>query len=258
MGPQRGRRRTRKRGRRADRRAEGHRVGLPLLRRRLRPGRLHARRRARRHRGQPALADQPGHAVPEGLGLAPARPAARPPDQGPLPRARRDRVGGARARDGDGHDRRARDRRARGRLAGRRRATAGASTARSASPTSAARRSTTRRTTSSRRPSPRWARCRSRTRPAYDTRSTVPGLGTSFGRGGATDFQQDLQNADCILIQGSNMAEAHPVGFRWVMKARERGAKVIHVDPRFGAHERDRPTCTSRSAPAPTSPSSAG
>ena len=32
---------------------------------------------------------------------------------------------------------------------------------------------------------------------------------------------------------GSNMAEAHPVGFRWPMKARERGATVIHVDPRF-------------------------
>ena len=46
-------------------------------------------------------------------------------------------------------------------------------------------------------------------------------------------FQQDLQNADCILIQGSAMAEAHPVGFRWVMKARERGATLIHVDPRF-------------------------
>ncbi|MDT4931661.1 MAG: formate dehydrogenase major subunit, partial [Pseudonocardiales bacterium] len=29
------------------------------------------------------------------------------------------------------------------------------------------------------------------------------------------------------------MAEAHPVGFRWVMKAKERGAKIIHVDPRF-------------------------
>src|SRR5688500_6090999 len=29
------------------------------------------------------------------------------------------------------------------------------------------------------------------------------------------------------------MAEAHPVGFRWVMKARERGATVIHVDPRL-------------------------
>src|SRR5688572_30891943 len=32
---------------------------------------------------------------------------------------------------------------------------------------------------------------------------------------------------------GSNMAEAHPVGFRFVVKARERGAKVIHVDPHF-------------------------
>jgi formate dehydrogenase major subunit len=58
-------------------------------------------------------------------------------------------------------------------------------------------------------------------------------LGTSFGRGGATDFQQDLQNSDCILIEGSNMAECHPVGFQWVMEAKERGAKVIHVDPRF-------------------------
>ena len=29
------------------------------------------------------------------------------------------------------------------------------------------------------------------------------------------------------------MAEAHPVGFRWVMKAKERGARIIHVDPRY-------------------------
>jgi formate dehydrogenase major subunit len=32
---------------------------------------------------------------------------------------------------------------------------------------------------------------------------------------------------------GSNMAENHPVGFQWVMEAKLRGAKVIHVDPRF-------------------------
>src|SRR5436305_11107193 len=32
---------------------------------------------------------------------------------------------------------------------------------------------------------------------------------------------------------GSNMAENHPVGFQWVLEARERGAKVFHVDPRF-------------------------
>jgi formate dehydrogenase major subunit len=36
-----------------------------------------------------------------------------------------------------------------------------------------------------------------------------------------------------VLIQGSNMAECHPVGFRWVMKAKARGATIIHVDPRF-------------------------
>jgi formate dehydrogenase major subunit len=35
------------------------------------------------------------------------------------------------------------------------------------------------------------------------------------------------------VIEGSQMAEAHPVGFRWVMKAKERGARVIHVDPRY-------------------------
>jgi formate dehydrogenase major subunit len=58
-------------------------------------------------------------------------------------------------------------------------------------------------------------------------------LGTSFGRGGATTFQQDLQNSDCIVIEGSNMAECHPVGFQWVMEAKARGATVIHVDPRF-------------------------
>jgi formate dehydrogenase major subunit len=61
----------------------------------------------------------------------------------------------------------------------------------------------------------------------------VPGLGASFGRGAATTYQQDLANSDCILIMGSNMAEAHPVGFRWPMKAKEKGATLIHVDPRF-------------------------
>jgi formate dehydrogenase major subunit len=58
-------------------------------------------------------------------------------------------------------------------------------------------------------------------------------LSTSFGRGAATSFQADLQHSDCILIMGSNMAEAHPVGFRFPMLAREKGAKLIHVDPRF-------------------------
>jgi formate dehydrogenase major subunit len=59
----------------------------------------------------------------------------------------------------------------------------------------------------------------------------VPGLGTSFGRGGATTAPTGFANADAILIMGSSMAENHPVGFQWVIEARERGATIIHVDP---------------------------
>jgi len=61
----------------------------------------------------------------------------------------------------------------------------------------------------------------------------VPGLGITMGRGGATTPQWDLLNSDCIVIQGSDMAECHPVAFRFVVEAKERGATVIHVDPRF-------------------------
>ena len=61
----------------------------------------------------------------------------------------------------------------------------------------------------------------------------MPGLGASFGRGAATTAQWDLANADSVLIMGSDMAECHPVAFRFVMQAKEHGATVIHVDPRF-------------------------
>lgn len=62
----------------------------------------------------------------------------------------------------------------------------------------------------------------------------MPGLGTTYGRGGATTAPSDLLNSDVILIMGSNMAENHPVGFQWVMEAKEKkGAHLIHVDPRF-------------------------
>jgi formate dehydrogenase major subunit len=44
---------------------------------------------------------------------------------------------------------------------------------------------------------------------------------------------QDLSNSDCIVIQGSNMAECHPVAYQWVTEAKLKGAKVIHIDPRF-------------------------
>jgi formate dehydrogenase major subunit len=58
-------------------------------------------------------------------------------------------------------------------------------------------------------------------------------LGTSFGRGAATTAQWDLANADCVTVMGSNMAENHPIAFRFVMQAKEKGATIIHADPRF-------------------------
>src|SRR5574342_1307291 len=42
----------------------------------------------------------------------------------------------------------------------------------------------------------------------------------------------DIQNSDVVMAT-SNMAENHPVGFQWLLRAKERGAKFIHVDPRF-------------------------
>jgi formate dehydrogenase major subunit len=61
----------------------------------------------------------------------------------------------------------------------------------------------------------------------------VPGLGARLGRGGATTFLQNLAESDCVVVMGANMAENHPVGFRFVVQAREHGATVIHVDPRY-------------------------
>jgi formate dehydrogenase major subunit len=49
-----------------------------------------------------------------------------------------------------------------------------------------------------------------------------------------TNHWRDIRHADLILINGANPAEAHPVGFRWMMRAKlDRGAKIIHADPRF-------------------------
>ena len=61
----------------------------------------------------------------------------------------------------------------------------------------------------------------------------MPGLGTSYGRGGATTNQPDVRFADAVFVMGSNMAECHPVAFRFVTRAKLNGAKVIHADPRF-------------------------
>ena len=49
---------------------------------------------------------------------------------------------------------------------------------------------------------------------------------------------------------GSNAAENHPIAFKWVMKAKEKGAKIIYVDPRF-TRTSAKATSTPRFVPAP-------
>ena len=48
-----------------------------------------------------------------------------------------------------------------------------------------------------------------------------------------TNHYCDLKNADVILIMGSNAAEHHPIAFKWILRAKEKGATIIHVDPRY-------------------------
>jgi formate dehydrogenase major subunit len=48
-----------------------------------------------------------------------------------------------------------------------------------------------------------------------------------------TNHYIDFRNADVILNMGSNVAENHPVSFKWIQAAKERGSIFIHVDPRF-------------------------
>src|SRR5262245_17415210 len=48
-----------------------------------------------------------------------------------------------------------------------------------------------------------------------------------------TNHWIDLQNCKTILVEGSNVAENHPMAFKWIRKAQENGETIIHVDPRF-------------------------
>jgi formate dehydrogenase major subunit len=48
-----------------------------------------------------------------------------------------------------------------------------------------------------------------------------------------TNHWIDLQHCKTILVEGSNVAENHPMAFKWIRKAQENGATIIHVDPRF-------------------------
>lgn len=61
---------------------------------------------------------------------------------------------------------------------------------------------------------------------------SVVGLNRTLGAAGMTNPIPDVANSRCIFIIGSNLAENHPVIFRWVHRAKDAGAVVIVADPR--------------------------
>ena len=58
-------------------------------------------------------------------------------------------------------------------------------------------------------------------------------MANTWGYGAMTNHLGDIQNAKSIFIIGSNPAVNHPVGFRHFLKAKEKGAKLIVIDPRY-------------------------
>jgi len=61
---------------------------------------------------------------------------------------------------------------------------------------------------------------------------TVAGLVQAFGSGAMTNSIDEIAEADCILVTGSNTTEAHPIVAQEIRRAVRRGATLIVVDPR--------------------------
>ena len=60
----------------------------------------------------------------------------------------------------------------------------------------------------------------------------MAGLVAAFGSGAMTNSVPELEDADCILVTGSNTTEAHPLVATRILRAVEKGARLIVVDPR--------------------------
>jgi formate dehydrogenase major subunit len=63
--------------------------------------------------------------------------------------------------------------------------------------------------------------------------TTVAGVASTYGYGAMTNSFNDIANSKSIFLLGGNPAEAHPVSMLHILRAKEKGAKLIVVDPRF-------------------------
>lgn len=62
--------------------------------------------------------------------------------------------------------------------------------------------------------------------------SSVAALLETIGSGAVTTTYRDAENADVILVTGSNPTENHPVAATFFKEAAQRGTKIIVVNPR--------------------------
>ncbi len=63
--------------------------------------------------------------------------------------------------------------------------------------------------------------------------TTVAGVANTWGYGAMTNSYNDIHNSKAMLLIGSNPAEAHPVAVQHLLRAKENGAKMLVIDPRF-------------------------
>jgi formate dehydrogenase alpha subunit len=60
----------------------------------------------------------------------------------------------------------------------------------------------------------------------------VAGLAAAFGSGAMTNSIAEIEDAGCIFVIGSNTTACHPLIARRIIRAKEKGAKLIVADPR--------------------------
>jgi len=63
--------------------------------------------------------------------------------------------------------------------------------------------------------------------------TTVAGVANTWGYGAMTNSYNDIHNSKAILIIGGNPAEAHPISMQHIFRAKENGAPIIVIDPRY-------------------------
>jgi len=63
--------------------------------------------------------------------------------------------------------------------------------------------------------------------------STVAAMIRSLGDGAGTNSIEDFETADCIIVIGNNIIETHPVTATFIKRGKQKGQKLIVIDPKI-------------------------